>query len=285
MPLEVPDDRRLGEGDERALPGRVEAVDCLDQTDPGDLDEVVDRLAPGREPPGQPDREAVIVAEQLGAQRGVPGRRVAPVELGERISAFRARPSPGRLVIRFALRTRGAPRAGSGATQPPAATRGRATTDYRLFAQRYPHGQATGIRACRRYPSPAEGLSSEGSSVRPARVQAPQRHRFRPEAPGPNDQRQSISTQSYIGHELFAREQFPKCLQENTLSENPCVQRSSGFRRSTGSPAHTRKTVAYLTLKRKLFESQHVRLTHRRELVRRGSRSNEPLGGSLHDIP
>src|SRR5207342_2182897 len=74
--LDLADDGRDGERGEARAPLDVEALDGLDEALEGHLLQVVERLAPAREPPRQAAREAHV----LGHQR-VPavGGRVLPV--------------------------------------------------------------------------------------------------------------------------------------------------------------------------------------------------------------
>ena len=73
VPLDLADDRRGRVGGELDAALDVEAVDRLDQADGADLDEVVERLAPAGEPPGEVLDERQVEADQLLA--GLTGHR------------------------------------------------------------------------------------------------------------------------------------------------------------------------------------------------------------------
>src|SRR5581483_4839514 len=84
--LQLADDRRRGEGRELEAPARIEALDGLEQAEEGDLDEVLDGLAPVLEPAGQVLRQADLGADDLVAQDLVAGLGVL-LELAAQLMA------------------------------------------------------------------------------------------------------------------------------------------------------------------------------------------------------
>ncbi len=82
--LQLAQDGRGGIAAERHPPPRVVRVDRLDQAVAGDLDEVVERLAPVGEPPGQSHGERPVHLDQ--ALPGAPGGRAdSIVQQGEQL--------------------------------------------------------------------------------------------------------------------------------------------------------------------------------------------------------
>jgi hypothetical protein len=75
--LQLAEDARDREARERGAPGRVVAVDSLDQPDARDLQQVVERLAGARVADGQPACERQAPPDQLVAGGEVPALAVA----------------------------------------------------------------------------------------------------------------------------------------------------------------------------------------------------------------
>lgn len=100
VPFDLADDGRRGVGGELDPALVVEAVHRLDQADGGDLGQVVQRLAPVAEPPGQVLDQRDVHPHQLVAQldalRGAVGQRGQPDEQ-----------RAGRLPVRCARAVRG----------------------------------------------------------------------------------------------------------------------------------------------------------------------------------
>ncbi len=88
VPLDLADDRGSGVGRELHPAAGVEPVDRLDQADGADLEQVVERLTPVEEPPGEVLHEGQVQRHQLAAQLaplGITGAVVA--ELCEQLRA------------------------------------------------------------------------------------------------------------------------------------------------------------------------------------------------------
>ena len=175
VPFDLAQDRRRGVGGELQPPVGIEAVDCLDQTDGADLDEVVERLVAAGEASGEIDDERQVRADELVAQRLL-GRAV----LGERVSSTSraitsgtespsvlSTPSGGSDAVTGAL-----PRASWSHDREPAV--GVAHVDARWRARRAPSRRTRSDRCRRRprwqrWPGPELARASSKSGVEGSR--------------------------------------------------------------------------------------------------------------------